>query len=112
MVRFTTANGLLEFENERVTLELLKHQQQVEAQAKAEAVMQSVSYRVDGEPDETLPFGGLLTRRLQLSERSIRELLTTGRLGYCCAAKKAYRVSERDVRRFEAGLPPLLSGQA
>lgn len=107
MVRFTTTNGIIEFSDPALTAELLKNQQAVEAQAQAEAVMQSVAYRVEGAPDEAVPFGGLLTRRLQLSKRSIRELITTGRLGYVCAAKKAYRVSERDVRRFEAGLPPL-----
>ena len=101
------ANGQLVIRSEATVVELLKNQQAVEAQAKAEAIMQSVVYRVDGEPNTDLPFNGLLTERLQLSERSVRELITTGRLGYFCAARKAYRSSERDVRRFESGLPPL-----
>ncbi|WP_151086865.1 hypothetical protein [Hymenobacter baengnokdamensis] len=105
------ANGLLEIQDAAVVVELLKNQQAVEAQARADAIMQSVVYRVDGEGNPDLPFSGLLTERLQLSERSIRELITSGRLGYFCAAKKAYRSSERDVRRFEAGLPPLQANQ-
>ena len=106
-LHFTMANGQLVIRSEATVVELLKNQQAVEAQAKAEAIMQSVVYRVDGEPNTDLPFNGLLTERLQLSERSVRELITTGRLGYFCAARKAYRSSERDVRRFESGLPPL-----
>jgi len=111
MIRLNTVNGLIEFDDREAVLDLLKNQQAVEAQAKADAVMQSVVYRVDGEPKPDLPFKGLLTERLQLSERSVRELITTGRLGYFCAAKKAYRSSERDVRRFESGLPPLRANQ-
>ncbi len=107
MVRFKTANGLIEFEDPQMTERLLTNQQAVEAAAQAEAIMLSVVYRLEGAPDTDLPFQGLLTKRLQLSNRSLRELLTTGRLGYFCAAKKGYRVSERDVRRFESGLPPL-----
>lgn len=106
-LRFIMANGLLVIQHPELAAELLKNQQAVDAQARADAIMQSVVYRVDGEPNPDLPFHGLLTERLQLSERSIRELLITNRLGYFCAAKKAYRSSERDVRRFEAGLPPL-----
>lgn len=110
-LRFTMANGLLVIQSEATVVELLKNQQVVEAQAKAEAIMQSVVYRIDGEPNTDLPFNGLLTERLQLSERSVRDLITTGRLGYFCAARKAYRSSERDVRRFESGLPPLQINQ-
>ena len=106
-LRFIMANGLLVIQHPELAAELLKNQQAVDAQARADAIMQSVVYRVDGEPNPDLPFNGLLTERLQLSERSVRELFTTGRLGYFCAAKKAYRSSERDVRRFESGLPPL-----
>ena len=106
-LRFTMANGLLVIQHPEFAAELLKNQQTVDAQARADAIMQSVVYRVDGEPNSDLPFRGLLTERLQLSERSVRELFANGRLGYFCAAKKAYRSSERDVRRFESGLPPL-----
>jgi hypothetical protein len=107
MVRLTTANGIIEFEDRETTVALLQSQQAAEATAAAEALLLTTVYRVDGEADAAQPHGGLLTRRLQLSERSIRELITTGRLGYFCAGKKAYRVPERAVRRFEAGLPPL-----
>jgi len=106
-LHFTMANGLLVIQHPEFAAELLKNQQAVDAQARADAIMQSVVYRVDGEPNPELPFNGLLTERLQLSERSVRELITSGRLGYFCAAKKAYRSSERDVRRFESGLHPL-----
>lgn len=111
MVCLNTVNGLIQFDDREAVLTMLKNQQAVEAQAKAEAIMQSVVYRVDGEPNPELPFGGLLTERLQLSERSVRELITSGRLGYFCAAKKGYRCSERAIRRFEAGLSPLPAGQ-
>ena len=107
MVRLTTANGIIEFEDPETTVRLLQSQQAAEATATAEARRLDTVYRIDGERNPNLDFGGLLTERLQLSERTIRELITTGRLGYFCAGKKAYRVSERAVRRFEAGLPPL-----
>jgi hypothetical protein len=111
MVRLTTANGLIEFEDSEMTERLLRNQQSVEAAAQAEAIMLSVVYRLEGEPDADVPFQGLLTKRLQLSNRTLREHITCGRLGYYCGAKKAYRVTERAVRRFEAGLPPLAPGQ-
>ena len=111
MVRLNTLNGTIEFSDPELTAQLLRNQQAVEAAAQAEQVALSVVYRLEGEPDTDLPFGGLLTKRLQLSNRSLRELIATGRLGYFCAAKKAYRVTERAVRRFEAGLPPLLPGK-
>ena len=95
MVRFITENGRLEFEDAALTAELLKNQQQVEAQAKAEAAELSRAYSVKA-----------LAVRLNISERSAYELIRTGQIGYCCAGQKNYRVSERAVRRFEDGLPP------
>ena len=102
MIRFITTNGTIEFEDREATLELLKHEQTVAQEAKAIARLRSTVYRVSGQPDPDLPFGGLLTKRLQLSENRVRDLLTDGRLAYYCAAKKAYRVSEADVQAFEA----------
>ena len=107
MLRLTYANGTIDFENPALEEQLMRNQQAVDAAAAAEARRLDTVYRVDGERNPHLDFGGLLTERLQLSERTLRELITTGRLGYFCAAKKAYRVPERAVRRFEAGLPPL-----
>ena len=107
MARLTTANGIIEFEDPETTVRLLQSQQAAEATAAADARRLDTVYRICGTRNPHLDFGGLLTERMQASERTIRALTTTGRLGYYCAGKKAYRVTERAVRRFEAGLPPL-----
>lgn len=97
MVSFTTANGLLQFEDRETTIELLKNQQLVEAKAKADAAELSKSYSVK-----------TLAERLSISETAAYDLIRQGRIGYCCAGgAKGYRVSERAVRRFEDNLPPL-----
>ncbi len=103
MLRLITENGRIEIQNEALEMRLLEKHITAQAEAKAAQEMLSVSYRVDGEPNADLPFGGLLTTRLQISERAARDLITDGRLAYSCVgAKKGYRVSERDVRKFEA----------
>lgn len=107
MVRLPTANSTPEPDSLTQQERALRHQQAVDAASTAEARRLDTVYRVSGTRNPHLDFGGLLTERMQASERTIRELITTGRLGYYCAGKKAYRVSERAVRRFEAGLPPL-----
>ena len=105
------ARIVLEIEDSEAVLEIFKKQQAIDAQAmlaaKAEFLRLSTVYKIDGEPEPDEPHGGLLTKRMKMSESSVRKLITTGKLGYFCGAKKAYRVSERAVRRFEDGLPPL-----
>lgn len=103
-VTVATAQEVAELRRE---VEQLRADHQATAQAEAEAVMLAVVYRIAGEPDPLVPFGGLLTSRLQLSERCLREAISGGRLGYFLGAKKAYRIPEPAVRRFVAGLPPL-----
>lgn len=97
MVRYTTATGVIEFDDPEMTERILRNQQDADAQAKERVLMLATVYRVDGQPDPDVPFGGLLTRRLQLSESSVRTLITTGQLAYFCGGKKAYRVTEGDV---------------
>lgn len=61
----------------------------------------SVVYRIGGEPDPRRPWNGLLTDRLDCSEKSARLLITEGKIGYSLVGeKKGYRVTERQVRIF------------
>ena len=106
MVTFTTANGLLQFEDAATTARILEAQQRDRLAAEAEQAALSTIYRLSGEPDESRPFGGLLTRRLDISERTAYELLRTGQLRYTCAGKKNYRVSERGVREYLGDMQP------
>jgi len=48
-----------------------------------------------------------LAARLGMSQRRAYDLLTQGKIDYCCAGTKNYRIGEPAVRRFLAGLPPL-----
>jgi len=71
------------------------------ARTEAFEKVMSVVYRVGGEPDPTRPWNGLLTERLDISEKTARTLVTEGRIGYTLAGeKKGYRISERQVRIF------------
>jgi hypothetical protein len=100
VLRFTMANGLLEIQDAATTVRLLENEQQVRLAAEAEQTALSTVYRLSGEPDESRPYGGLLTRRLDISERTARALITEGRLKYTCLGLKAYRVSELAVRKM------------
>jgi excisionase family DNA binding protein len=95
MIRLTTANGLIEFEDREATLELLKNQQAVDAQALAKEAALSKAYSVE-----------TLAKRLEVGKRAAYDLIRQGLIGYYCCGAKNYRVSERAVRRFEDGLPP------
>ncbi len=106
-VSFTTANGVLAFEDREAVLRVLAQEQSARLTAEAEQGALAVVYRVGGERDERRPHGGLLTERLDISERSAYQLLRDGKLGYCTCGRKNIRISERAVRRFEDGLPPL-----
>jgi hypothetical protein len=107
MVRFDLPSGTISFEDAATTARLLEHEQSARLAAEAEQAALAVVYRVGGERDERRPYGGLLTERLDISERSAYDLIREGKLGYCLCGKKNYRISERAVRRFEDGLPPL-----
>ena len=109
MVTFTTVNGTIAFEDPATTRALLEHEQTARMAAEAEQAALGVVYRVSGERDEQRPYGGLLTERLDISERSAYDLIREGKIGYCLCGKKNYRVSERAVRRFEDRLPPQLA---
>jgi excisionase family DNA binding protein len=106
MLRFTMANGLLEIADATTTARLLENEQRARLAAEAEQTALSVVYRLSGEPDAARPYGGLLTCRLDISERTAYELLRTGELRYTCAGKKNYRVSERAVREYLGDMPP------
>lgn len=107
MVRFDLASGNISFEDTATTVRLLENEQRVRLSAEAEQAALAVVYRVGGERDERRPYGGLLTERLDISERSAYALIRDGKIGYCLCGSKNYRVGERAVRRFEDGLPPL-----
>ena len=107
IVRFTAANGQLSFEDPEAVMKAVFHEQTARLSAEAEQAALAVVYRVGGERDERRPYGGLLTERLDISERSAYQLLRDNKLGYCTCGRKNIRISERAVRRFEDGLPPL-----
>lgn len=109
VVRFTAENGQLSFEAPEAVMQAVFHEQTARLAAEAEQAALAVVYRVGGARDPARPCGGLLTERLDISERSAYQLLRDGKLGYCTCGQKNLRVSERAVRRFEDGLPPLLT---
>lgn len=104
MLRLTYVHGTIAFDNPELEERLMRHQQEVDAKAeawaRAETRQLNTVYRISGGYNPKQDFGGLLTERLQLSERSIRDLITSGQLAYFCGAKKAYRVTEPDVRDY------------
>ncbi|HEX8349461.1 MAG TPA: helix-turn-helix domain-containing protein [Hymenobacter sp.] len=100
MLRLITTNGRLEIENEELEMRLLERQLAEQVAADAEQRALSMVYRIDGEPDTTRPYGGLLTQRLDISARTAYQLITDGKLAFTCAGKKNYRISERAVREF------------
>ncbi|MGI4867486.1 MAG: hypothetical protein ACRYFZ_26440 [Janthinobacterium lividum] len=106
VLRFTMANGLLEIEDAATAVRLLENEQHQRLAAEAEQTALSTIYRLSGEPDESRPYGGLLTRRLDISERTAYALLGEGKLRYTCAGKKNYRVTERAVREYLGDMPP------
>lgn len=95
-VRFTTANGELAFEDREATLRLLEYDLKAKRDAEAEQAKLSTCYDVEG-----------LAERLDIGVRCAYDLVRDGKIGYCLCGKKNYRISERAVRRYEDGLPPL-----
>jgi excisionase family DNA binding protein len=93
-------NGVLEIEGAAIATRLLEQAQGARFAAEAEQAALSVVYRLSGEPDLTRPYQGLLTQRLDISERTAYELLRSGKLRYTCAGKKNYRISEAACREF------------
>lgn len=96
-VQFTTANGVLAFEDREATLRLLEYDLRAKREAEAEQLQLSKSYDMDG-----------LAERLNIGVRCAYDLVRAGKIGYCLGGKKNYRISERAVRRYEDGQPPLL----
>jgi hypothetical protein len=105
VLRLILANGVVEIEDPTTAWELLKNEQHARLAAEAEQTALSTIYRLSGEPDESRPFGGLLTRRLDISERTARSLITENRIKYTCLGVKGYRVSEAAVRQLLGDLP-------
>jgi excisionase family DNA binding protein len=106
VLRFHMPNGLLEIQDAATAVRLLENEQRQRLAAEAEQAALSTVYCLSGEPDDSRPHGGLLTLRLNISERTAYELLRTGELRYTCAGKKNYRVSERAVREYLGDMPP------
>jgi hypothetical protein len=105
MLRFHMPNGLLEIQDTATAVRLLENEQRQRLAAQAEQAALSTIYRLSGEPDENRPYGGLLTRRLDISLSTAYALLSEGNLRYTCAGKKNYRVSELAVREFLGDAP-------
>ncbi|RZJ86274.1 MAG: hypothetical protein EOO60_13640 [Hymenobacter sp.] len=99
-IEFHAPNGMLIIKDAREFAQVLEHYQAAKLAAEAEQTALSTIYRLSGEPDESRPHGGLLTRRLDISERTARALITEGRLKYSCLGLKGYRVSELAVRQL------------
>ncbi|GAB3293991.1 hypothetical protein [Hymenobacter tenuis] len=108
MLRFAFNGGQVEIEDREATLRLLEFEIESRNRARetAEAAERAfmVVYRVGGDPDPSRPYNGLLTERLDISERTARQLITEGRIGYFCCGKKNYRVTERQVREYTGEL--------
>lgn len=94
MVRFTTANGLIEFEDAATTARLLEHEQTARLAAEAEQAALSTVYTV-----------ATLATRLGVSVRVVGDLIRDGRIRYTCCGQKAYRITERAVREFLGDAP-------
>ncbi|MFD1873879.1 hypothetical protein [Hymenobacter bucti] len=105
VLRFTMANGVLELQDAPLVQVLLANEQRARLAAEVEQAALAVVYRLSGEPDPTRPYGGLVTQRLDISERTAGELIRQGKLRYTCAGKKNYRVSELAVREFLGDAP-------
>lgn len=98
--------GHIEVDSPALEAKLARERQQIEVaekeRAEAEQRWKSVVYRIGGEPDPDLPFGGLLTKRLQCAECTARDLIQAGKLRYFLVGKKGYRVTEDAVREYQA----------
>ncbi|MDO7850407.1 helix-turn-helix domain-containing protein [Hymenobacter convexus] len=105
MVRIDLPSATIQFEDAAATLRLLEHEQSARLAAEAEQMALSAVYCLSGAPDPELPYGGLLTRRLRISERTAYDLVREGKIRYTCAGKKNYRVSEMAVREFLGDTP-------
>jgi len=106
VLRFHMPNGLLEIQDATTAIRLLENEQRARLAAEAEQTALSTVYRLSGEFDESCPYGGLLTRRLDISLSTAYALITEGKLRYTCAGKKNYRVSELACREFLGDKPP------
>ncbi len=100
VLRFTMINGVLEIEGAAMATRLLEQAQSASLAAQTEQDALSVVYRLSGKPDPARPYSGLVTKRLDISERTAYELIRTGRLRYTCAGTKNYRISEAACREF------------
>jgi len=100
VLRFHMPNGLLEIQDAATVVALLKNEQAARLAAQAEQAALSTVYRLSGKPDDSRPYGGLLTRRLDISLSTAYELLNTGRLKFTCLGKKGYKVTELACRQF------------
>ena len=89
MVSFITTNGTIRFEDEAVTLEILKNEQDARLAAEAEQAHLSKIYSVT-----------TLAKRLGISIRSVGDLIRDGRIRYTCCGAKNYRISELACREF------------
>ena len=100
MVRIDLPSATIQFEDATATLRLLEHEQSARLAAEAEQVALSTVYCLSGTLDPARPYGGLLTQRLRISERTAYDLVREGKIRYACAGKKNYRVSELAVREL------------
>jgi hypothetical protein len=60
----------------------------------------SRAYRINGQPDITRPYGGLLTYRLGISAQLARQLVSTGRIEIAPVPDEEYCITEDAVRTF------------
>jgi transcriptional regulator with XRE-family HTH domain len=91
-------------ENERITKEVLRKRaeiivlQQADIQAVQEA--QATVYRIEGKPDITKPFGGLLSYRLGISSVAAQQLVADNKIRSVEIEGEGHRISEQAVREF------------
>ena len=104
MIRLTTPNGVIEFEDRRTTEALLKNQQVVDAAAKWEAEVANRSYHMGSKPTPGRAYDDRLTDRTGLSATTCYELLKlrykNGGIDGRQVGNRWY-VTEEAVRAFE-----------
>lgn len=60
----------------------------------------SIAYRIGNKPDYSKPFDGLLTRRLNMTEDEVMQLIALNEIGYASMDGYGYEVNEDLVQRY------------
>jgi excisionase family DNA binding protein len=89
IVTFTTANGILQFEDREMTARLLEFEIRATKEAEAEVKKRAQVYTIKE-----------LAKELNIGETAAYALIANGEIDYVCPGRKNYRVSEMAVRKY------------